>query len=185
MAPSNKPFGAVSAKTYTGAQGIKQFFAGIQPKNLGGRPPKKRKKNVLIDANTSSAMTTAPDSPPDSPLIVDVLVTEAIAVVVAQSWLGVDCPLTTLESWLRAQAGAAGFVQQHGEAARAAGASPFQIVTRAILPQALRRFHHRPRSSAMCRRSPCSSQQHPVRRERRGRRQEKRRMRRHWAYRTG
>ena len=33
----------------------------------------------------------------------------AIAVVVAQSWLGVDCPLTTLESWLRAQAGAAGY----------------------------------------------------------------------------
>jgi hypothetical protein len=74
MAPPNKPFGAVSAKAYAGAQGIKQFFAGIQPKNLGGRPPKKRKKNVLIDADTSSAMTTAPDSPPDSPLIVDVLV---------------------------------------------------------------------------------------------------------------
>jgi len=50
------------------------FFAVIQPKNLGGRPPKKRKKNVLIDADTS-AMTTTPDSPPDSPLIVDVLVT--------------------------------------------------------------------------------------------------------------
>jgi hypothetical protein len=29
----------------------------------------------------------------------------AIAVVVAQAWLGVVCPLTTLESWLRAQAG--------------------------------------------------------------------------------
>ena len=28
----------------------------------------------------------------------------AIAVVVAQSWLGQDCPLTTLESWLRVQA---------------------------------------------------------------------------------
>jgi len=73
MAPPNKPFGAVSAKAYAGAQGIKHFFAVIQPKNLGGRPPKKRKKNVLIDADTS-AMTTAPDSPPDSPLIVDVLV---------------------------------------------------------------------------------------------------------------
>ncbi len=28
----------------------------------------------------------------------------AIAVVVAQSWLGITCPLTTLEMWLRAQA---------------------------------------------------------------------------------
>jgi len=66
---SQYSFGAVSAKAYAGAQGIKRFFAVIQPKHLGGRPPKKRKKNVLIDANTSSAMTTAPDSPPDSPLI--------------------------------------------------------------------------------------------------------------------
>jgi Protein of Unknown function (DUF2784) len=31
----------------------------------------------------------------------------AIAVVVAQAWLGITCPLTTLEMWLRAQAGAA------------------------------------------------------------------------------
>jgi hypothetical protein len=30
----------------------------------------------------------------------------AIAVVVAQSWLGQLCPLTTLESWLRVRAGA-------------------------------------------------------------------------------
>ena len=77
MVPPNKPFGAESAKAYAGAQGIKRFFAVIQPKtkNLGSRPPKKRKKNVLIDADTSSAMTRAPDSPPDSPLIVDVLVT--------------------------------------------------------------------------------------------------------------
>ena len=74
MAPPKKPFEAASAKAYAGGQGIKQFFAVIQPKNLGGRPPKKRKKNVLIDADTS-AMTTTPDSPPDSPLIVDVLVT--------------------------------------------------------------------------------------------------------------
>jgi hypothetical protein len=76
MVPPNKLFGAESAKAYAGAQGIKQFFAVIQPKtkNLGSRPPKKRKKNVLIDADTSSAMTRAPDSPPDSPLIVDVLV---------------------------------------------------------------------------------------------------------------
>jgi hypothetical protein len=29
----------------------------------------------------------------------------AIAVVVAESWLGLVCPLTTLEMWLRAQAG--------------------------------------------------------------------------------
>lgn len=29
----------------------------------------------------------------------------AIAVVIAQSWLGRLCPLTTLESWLRLQAG--------------------------------------------------------------------------------
>ena len=29
----------------------------------------------------------------------------AIAVVVAQAWLGITCPLTTLESWLRAKAG--------------------------------------------------------------------------------
>lgn len=33
----------------------------------------------------------------------------AIGVVVAQAWLGVVCPLTTLESWLRVQAGAAGY----------------------------------------------------------------------------
>ena len=31
----------------------------------------------------------------------------AIAVVVAESWLGLTCPLTTLESWLRARAGVA------------------------------------------------------------------------------
>ncbi|MBL8350350.1 MAG: DUF2784 domain-containing protein [Burkholderiaceae bacterium] len=35
----------------------------------------------------------------------------AIAVVVLQSWLGIDCPLTTLESWLRMQAGTAGYQQ--------------------------------------------------------------------------
>jgi hypothetical protein len=39
----------------------------------------------------------------------------AIAVVVAQTWLDITCPLTTLESWLRAQAGAlpyaTGFIQ--------------------------------------------------------------------------
>lgn len=39
----------------------------------------------------------------------------AIAVVVAQSWLGFVCPLTTFEMWLRAQAGAApysgGFIE--------------------------------------------------------------------------
>jgi len=29
----------------------------------------------------------------------------AIAIVVAESWLGIACPLTTLEVWLRTQAG--------------------------------------------------------------------------------
>ena len=29
----------------------------------------------------------------------------AIAIVVAESWLGIECPLTTLENWLRMQAG--------------------------------------------------------------------------------
>lgn len=29
----------------------------------------------------------------------------AIAIVVAESWLGIECPLTTLEAWLRLQAG--------------------------------------------------------------------------------
>lgn len=33
----------------------------------------------------------------------------AIAVVVAQAWLGIACPLTTLESWLRGEAGDAGY----------------------------------------------------------------------------
>jgi polyferredoxin len=33
----------------------------------------------------------------------------AIAVVAVQAWLGEACPLTTLESWLRAQAGAPGY----------------------------------------------------------------------------
>ena len=32
-----------------------------------------------------------------------------IAVVVAQSWLGVICPLTTLEMWLRREAGGGGY----------------------------------------------------------------------------
>lgn len=31
----------------------------------------------------------------------------AIAIVVAQAWLGMACPLTTFEMWLRAQAGMA------------------------------------------------------------------------------
>lgn len=39
----------------------------------------------------------------------------AIAFVVAQAWLGMVCPLTTLEMWLRAKAGAAvysgGFIE--------------------------------------------------------------------------
>lgn len=33
----------------------------------------------------------------------------AIGVVVLQAWLGVLCPLTILENWLRAQAGEAGY----------------------------------------------------------------------------
>ncbi|SFR76066.1 Protein of Unknown function [Marinobacter daqiaonensis] len=33
----------------------------------------------------------------------------AIGVVVAQAWLGVICPLTTLEMWLRGRAGKAGY----------------------------------------------------------------------------
>jgi hypothetical protein len=33
----------------------------------------------------------------------------AIVTVVAESWLGIVCPLTTLEMWLRAQSGAAGY----------------------------------------------------------------------------
>jgi len=32
----------------------------------------------------------------------------AIGVVVAEAWLGIECPLTTLESWLRVQAGESG-----------------------------------------------------------------------------
>ena len=36
----------------------------------------------------------------------------AIGVVVAQAWLGSTCPLTTLESWLRVQAGGAAYETQ-------------------------------------------------------------------------
>ena len=32
-----------------------------------------------------------------------------IAIVVAEAWLGIVCPLTTLERWLRAQAGLGGY----------------------------------------------------------------------------
>jgi len=35
----------------------------------------------------------------------------AIAIVVLQAWLGVLCPLTVLETWLREQAGMAGYGQ--------------------------------------------------------------------------
>ena len=35
----------------------------------------------------------------------------AIAVVVAESWLGITCPLTALESWLRHGAGAIAYPQ--------------------------------------------------------------------------
>lgn len=33
----------------------------------------------------------------------------AIGMVVAESWLGIVCPLTTLESWLRAKGGSTGY----------------------------------------------------------------------------
>jgi len=33
----------------------------------------------------------------------------AIGIVVAQAWLGVICPLTTLESWLRVRGGGTGY----------------------------------------------------------------------------
>ena len=33
----------------------------------------------------------------------------AVAVVVGQAWLGLTCPLTTLENWLRSQAGQSGY----------------------------------------------------------------------------
>ncbi len=39
----------------------------------------------------------------------------AIAVVVAESWFGLTCPLTTLESWLRVQAGTAPYRQSFVE----------------------------------------------------------------------
>ena len=35
----------------------------------------------------------------------------AIAIVVAQAWLGELCPLTTLESWLRVHAGESGYTK--------------------------------------------------------------------------
>ena len=38
----------------------------------------------------------------------------AIATVVAEAWLGITCPLTTLEMWLRAQSGA-GIAANYGE----------------------------------------------------------------------
>ena len=63
MAPPKKPYEAASAKAYAGAQGIKRFFAVIQPKKKAGRPPKKRKKNGVIAANTSANATR------DSPLM--------------------------------------------------------------------------------------------------------------------
>jgi hypothetical protein len=35
----------------------------------------------------------------------------AIVIVAAQAWLGLNCPLTTLESWLRQSAGEAPYVE--------------------------------------------------------------------------
>jgi hypothetical protein len=77
MAPPKKPFEAASAKAYAGAKGIKRFFDVIQPKKKAGRPPKKRKKNGVIAANTSANATR--DSPPmvnalTSPLTVNAMV---------------------------------------------------------------------------------------------------------------
>lgn len=34
-----------------------------------------------------------------------------IAVVVAEAWLGLTCPLTTLESWLRLRGGGSGYAE--------------------------------------------------------------------------
>jgi hypothetical protein len=39
----------------------------------------------------------------------------AIAIVVAQAWLGRLCPLTTLESWLRTRAGAPAYAESFVE----------------------------------------------------------------------
>lgn len=33
----------------------------------------------------------------------------AIGTIVVQSWLGIECPLTTLENWLRSAAGTSGY----------------------------------------------------------------------------
>ena len=41
-------------------------------------------------------------------LIFRLLHLSAIGVVVAESWLGITCPLTTLENWLRGQSGQVG-----------------------------------------------------------------------------
>ena len=62
MAPPKKPFEAASAKAYAGAQGVNRFFAVIQPKKKASRPPKKRKKNGVIAANTSANAIC--DTPP-------------------------------------------------------------------------------------------------------------------------
>ena len=39
----------------------------------------------------------------------------AIAVVVAETWLGITCPLTSLEAWLRSKAGLASYGQSFVE----------------------------------------------------------------------
>ena len=46
----------------------------------------------------------------------------AIAIVVAEAWLGITCPLTTLEIWLRAQSGA-GIAANYGERSSGTGCS--------------------------------------------------------------
>ena len=68
--PSQEAIEAASAKAYAGAQGIKWFFAVIQPKKKAGQPPKMMKKNGVITANTSAKNATR-----DSPPMVNVLTT--------------------------------------------------------------------------------------------------------------
>ena len=94
----------------------------------------------------------------------------AIAVVVAQSWAGVVCPLTTLESWLRVQAGASayesGFIE-HWVQAILFYQAPAWVFTvaytafAALVCLAWLRYPPRRRGTAVSRReSPFSESQH-------------------------
>jgi hypothetical protein len=57
----------------------------------------------------------------------------AIAIVVAEAWFGIACPLTTLEMWLRAQAGgptyASGFIEHWLQRLLYYDAPPWAFVT--------------------------------------------------------